>query len=82
MRVSPVVSYSVGRVVIFLAVAAVLWLVGLRSWLLALTALVLSMPLSYVVLRGPRMAFAAQLERRARERRELRAKLQGDPPPE
>ncbi len=77
-----VVVYSLGRAAIFLATAGVLALVGLRSWLLVLAALVVSMPLSYFALRGPRMAFAAQLERRARERRELRAKLQGDEPRE
>ncbi|MDP9240025.1 MAG: DUF4229 domain-containing protein [Actinomycetota bacterium] len=77
-----VVVYSLGRAAIFLATAGVLALVGLRSWLLVLAALVVSMPLSYFALRGPRMAFAAQLERRAHERRELRAKLQGDEPRE
>jgi ABC-type spermidine/putrescine transport system permease subunit II len=82
MKASPVVTYSIGRLVVFLLVTAVLALLGLRSWLLVLAALLVSMPLSYVVLRGPRTAFARQLERRARERRELRAKLQGDEPPE
>ncbi len=77
-----VVVYSLGRAAIFLATAALLALVGLRSWLLVLAALVVSLPISYFALRGPRAAFAAQVERRARERRELRAKLQGDEPRE
>ncbi|MEO6578696.1 MAG: DUF4229 domain-containing protein [Candidatus Limnocylindria bacterium] len=74
--------YSLGRMAIFLAAAGLLALVGLRSWLLVLAALVVSMPLSYFVLRGPRLAFAATVERRVRERRELRARLQGDEPRE
>lgn len=74
--------YSLGRLAIFLASAALLALVGFRSWVLVLAALLVSMPLSYFVLRGPRAAFAAALERRARERRELRSRLQGDEPPE
>lgn len=78
----PVIVYSLGRAAIFLATAAVLALVGLRSWLLVLAALVVSLPISYFALRGPRAAFAAQIERRARERRELRAKLQGEEPPQ
>jgi ABC-type spermidine/putrescine transport system permease subunit II len=82
VKASPVVTYSIGRLFVFLVVAAVLALLGLRSWLLVLAALLVSMPLSYVVLRGQRAAFARQLERRARERRELRAKLQGDEPRE
>ena len=77
-----VVVYSLGRAAVFLATAAVLALVGLRSWLLVLAALVVSLPISYFALRGPRAAFAAQVERRARERRELRAKLQGEEPPQ
>ncbi|PZS34818.1 MAG: DUF4229 domain-containing protein [Pseudonocardiales bacterium] len=77
-----VVVYSLGRAGIFLATAAVLALVGFRSWLLVLAALVASLPLSYFALRGPRAAFAEQLARRARERRELRAKLAGHEPPE
>jgi hypothetical protein len=80
MKASPVVTYSIGRLVVFLVAAAVLALLGLRSWLLVLAALLVSMPLSYVVLRGPRTAFARQLERHARERRELRARLEGDEP--
>lgn len=82
MRAGPGVAYSVGRVLVFLAVAGVLALLGFRSWALVLVALVVSMPLSYVILRRPRRAFAEALQRRSRERRELRAKLQGDIPPE
>ncbi len=77
-----VVVYSLGRAAIFLAAAGVLAIVGFRSWLLVLAALVVSLPVSYFVLRGPREAFAEQLGRRARERRELRAKLAGDEPAE
>lgn len=76
-----VALYSLGRAGIFLAAAAVLALVGFRSWLLVLGALLLSLPISYFALRGPRAAFAEQLAQRSRERRELRARLRGDQPP-
>ncbi|MEP6695877.1 MAG: DUF4229 domain-containing protein [Pseudonocardiales bacterium] len=76
------VVYSLGRAAIFLAVAALLALVGFRSWALIVGALLVSLPLSYFVLRGPRAAFAEQLAKRSRERRELRAKLRGDEPPQ
>jgi hypothetical protein len=80
MRVGPFVTYTAARVGVFLAVAALLWVVGFRSWVLAFAAVLLAMPLSYVVLRRQRIAFALAVERRVRERRELRAKLRGDEP--
>ncbi len=81
MKVSPVVTYSTGRVLVFLVVTGLLALLGFRSWALVLIALPLSMPLSYVVLRRPRRAFAEHLRRRSQERGELRSKLEGDVPP-
>jgi ABC-type spermidine/putrescine transport system permease subunit II len=84
-RLNPGVVYSVGRFGCFLAVATVLWLIGFRSWLLVLGALILSAPLSYVLLRGVRSAWSQRLEaaaaRRKAEKQRLRATLRGDEPP-
>jgi len=81
----PVLAYTLGRVACFAAVAAVLYLVGFRSWVLAMAALLLSMPLSWVLLRSQRSAFAVAVshraERRRAERERLRAALRGDDPP-
>jgi C4-dicarboxylate-specific signal transduction histidine kinase len=81
-RLSPAVTYTAGRVALFFAVAAELYLVGFRTFALVLLALVISMPLSYVVLRRQREAFAEQVERRVERRRaekeKLRAALRGD----
>ena len=80
MTIHPAVAYTVGRLLIFIAVAAVLWLLGFRSWALVLVALLVSMPISLVVLRRQRLAFARDIARRRQHRRELRAKLRGDEP--
>lgn len=84
-RLPPGMVYTLGRLACFVGVAAVLYLVGFRSWVLVLAALVLSMPLSFVLLRSQRTAFAATLERRAGrrrlERQQLRATLRGEDPP-
>jgi hypothetical protein len=78
----PALVYTAGRVAVFLAIAAVLYLLGFRNYILLLLALVLSMPLSYVVLRRQREAFAQQvsgrLDRRRAEKERLRAELRGD----
>lgn len=81
-RLSPAVLYSLGRLGCFLVVAAVLFAVGFRSWLLVLAALVLSAPLSFFLLRGVRSSWGVQLEermaRRKAEKERLRATLRGD----
>ena len=88
---SPGVLYTLGRIGCFLLVAAILYAIGFRSWLLAILSLFASAPLSYVLLRGVRTAWGAQLDARLAQRREekrrLRATLRGDdenpagPPP-
>jgi hypothetical protein len=82
VRLAPVVTYTAGRIALFLVVGVVLFLVGFRSFLLVLLALVISMPLSYVVLRKQREAFAVQvghrLSHRRAEKERLRAALRGD----
>lgn len=77
MKFSPFWEYTLARIGMFLAIGAVLWLLGFRSWALAFGALLLSMPASLVLLRKRRIAFAHDLERRRRERRQLRAELRG-----
>ena len=72
MIFSPFVVYTAGRLAVFAVVAAVLYLLGFRSWVLAFAALLLSMPVSYFVLRRQRTEFARDVERRVQERRELR----------
>lgn len=74
--------YTAGRVLVFVGLAAVLSVLGLRGFPLVLAALLLSVPVSYLVLARQRAAFAADLERRVTERRvkhdDLRTKLRGD----
>jgi hypothetical protein len=81
-RVPPVVTYTAGRIALFAVVGALLYLAGFRNFVLVLLALVISMPLSYLVLRRQREAFAAQvadrLEHRRAEKDRLRAALRGD----
>jgi len=78
VKLGPAWGYTLGRFGVFWAVGAVLWLGGFRSWALVFVALVLSLPVSLVVLRRQRAAFAQDIEDRRRRRRELRAKLRGD----
>lgn len=78
IRLGPAAIYTLWRFAVFLVVAAVLWLLGLRSWALAFAALLLSLPVSLVVLRKQRAEFASALKERRQERLELRAKLHGD----
>jgi hypothetical protein len=81
-RISPALTYTAGRIALFVVVGALLYLVGFRNFVLVLLALVISMPLSYVVLRRQREAFAVQvagrLEHRRAEKEKLRAALRGD----
>ena len=77
--------YTAGRLLVFAGVAAVLYLLGLRGFLLVAAALLLSLPVSYLLLAGPRAALGAEVERRVAGRRarreDLRSRLRGDDPP-
>ena len=77
--------YTVARVLIFVVLAGLGWLAGLRGFLLVFVALVVSVPLSYFFLARQREAFAADLERRVNDRRarreDLRSQLRGDDEP-
>ncbi|GAB2471319.1 hypothetical protein GCM10027265_20440 [Jatrophihabitans fulvus] len=56
--------YTVLRFALFFALWGILLLVGLEVLFAAFVALVLSVPLSFVLLAGPRRAFTAQIEAR------------------
>ncbi|NNG37908.1 DUF4229 domain-containing protein [Flexivirga sp. ID2601S] len=62
------VRYSIMRLLIFFAVVLVLYAVSLRGWPLLILAALVSLVVSFFVLRGPREQFASQLERKVAER--------------
>jgi hypothetical protein len=61
--------YTILRFGLFGALWGILYLVGLNGYLAALIGLVLSVPLSFVLLAKPRARFTAQLEARVNHRR-------------
>jgi Protein of unknown function (DUF4229) len=61
--------YTTLRFGLFGALWGILYLVGLNGYLAALIGLVLSVPLSFVLLAKPRARFTAQLEARVQHRR-------------
>lgn len=60
--------YTLLRFMLLFAVLIVLWLVGARGFWLIVLALVISVPLSYFVLKGPRLAMTQQLADRMASR--------------
>jgi hypothetical protein len=60
--------YTVLRFGLFFVLWGVLYLIGLRGYLAPLVALVLSVPLSLVLLSGPRRRFTTNLEARMNAR--------------
>jgi hypothetical protein len=80
--VRPFLVYTAARTLLVFAAAALLYAVGLRGFLLVLFALVLSLPLSYLLLARQRRAFGADVERRLADRQArtatLRARLRGE----
>ena len=68
--------YTVLRFALFFALWGIVYLLGVHEVLLAaLIALVLSVPLSFVLLAKPRALFVQQLERRMEARKAARADL-------
>ena len=67
--------YTVLRFALFFALWGIVLLLGLHGLFAAFIALVLSVPLSFVLLARPRAAFARQLEARIDARRQARADL-------
>ncbi len=70
--------YTLLRFALFFAVWGVLVLVGLGGLLAAGIAILLSIPLSYVLLARPRARFAANIEARVNANRERRAQLDSE----
>ncbi len=68
-------GYTLLRFAMFFALWAILVLVGLAALFAALVALVLSVPLSLVLLSGPRARVAEQVERRVEAARAAREDL-------
>ena len=66
--VAPLLKFTVLRLALFVAALAVLALLGAGGWLLLLLAAVISLALSFVLLRGPRAELAAAIEERTARR--------------
>ena len=74
--------YTLGRLVIAVALIALIWVVGLGGFPALLFGLLLSMPVAYVLLRPVRdrltAGLAARSEIRQAEKERLRARLAGE----
>lgn len=87
VQVSAALKYTLGRIGLFVAVLAGLWLVDMNVFLKLMLALVFSAALSFFLLRGWRDEMAGEIaeaaERRRTEKERLRSALAGDdqPPP-
>lgn len=81
-RVHPGVLYTAARAGVFVVLLALLYSVGFRSFVLLFGATLLSLPVSYFLLRNQREAFASRVEGRVGQRKaekdRLRAALSGD----
>ncbi len=65
----PFVRYSILRLTLLVAVGAVLWVVGARGWLWLLLTALISVTLSYVLLKLPREQAAQAIEDQVAGRR-------------
>jgi hypothetical protein len=74
--------YTLLRFAVFFGILGLLWLIDVRGFLGAVIALVLSLPISFVLLAKPRARLASNLEQRLQARRsrasEFDARLVGD----
>ncbi|MEV4117715.1 DUF4229 domain-containing protein [Micromonospora sp. NPDC049645] len=79
---SAALKYTLGRIGLFVAVLAGLWLIDMNVFLKLMLALVFSAALSFFLLRGWRDEMAAEIaeaaERRRTEKERLRSALAGD----
>ena len=77
--------YSLGRIVIMVALVALFWLVGIPQLPALLFGVLLSMPVAYVLLRPTRdrvtAALIARTDARRTAKERLRARLAGDEDP-
>jgi predicted permease len=74
--------YTAARMLVLAVLGLLLYVVGLRGLPLAAVAVLLSLPVSYVLLARQRVAFGADIERRLAERRtrtdRVRSQLRGE----
>ncbi|WP_406075684.1 DUF4229 domain-containing protein [Micromonospora sp. NBC_01638] len=79
---SAALKYTLGRIGLFIAVLAALWLVDMNVFLKLMLALAFSAALSFFLLRGWRDEMAEEMasaaERRRTEKERLRSALAGD----
>ncbi|MEV4499585.1 DUF4229 domain-containing protein [Micromonospora arborensis] len=79
---SAALKYTLGRIGLFVAVLAALWLVDVDVFLKLILALAFSAALSFLLLRGWRDEMAQEMadaaERRRTEKERLRSALAGD----
>ncbi|MFF5054089.1 DUF4229 domain-containing protein [Micromonospora sp. NPDC000663] len=82
---SAAVKYTLGRIGLFVAVLAALWLVDMNVFLKLMLALAFSAALSFFLLRGWRDEMAGEMaeaaERRKSEKERLRSALAGEDQP-
>jgi hypothetical protein len=80
--VSAAVKYTLGRIGLFVAVLAALWLVDLNIFIKLMVALAFSAALSFFLLKGWRDEMAEEMataaERRRAEKERLRSALAGE----
>ncbi|MGY1770585.1 DUF4229 domain-containing protein [Blastococcus sp. SYSU D00813] len=78
----PLVLYTLGRLLITVALVALIWVAGLPGFPALLFGLLLSMPAAHFLLRGVRdrltEALAARSVARRAAKEDLRARLSGD----
>ncbi|MFC4021046.1 DUF4229 domain-containing protein [Micromonospora sp. GCM10011542] len=82
---SAAVKYTLGRIGLFVAVLAALWLIDMNPFLKLMLALVFSAALSFFLLKGWRDEMAEEMagaaERRRAEKERLRSALAGEDQP-
>lgn len=71
----PAVVYTLGRLILFAAVAVVLWFLGLDLAIVLFGALLISMPLSWFVLRGPRDEWSRRITGGVERRKQRQAEV-------
>jgi hypothetical protein len=81
-----VAKYALGRLALVVVVAGVLAAVHVPLWIAVIIGLLVALPLSLVLLRGPRrdmnVAIAAAGQRRRERKERLRAQLRGEVGPD
>jgi hypothetical protein len=78
--VRPIAVYTGARLAIFVVLTAGLYLLGLRGLLVLAAAVLLSMPLSYLLLGRQLAGVTDWLEQRRTEKANLRGELRGGGP--